>query len=440
MILCFRFACHPIAALMSGALSCIGVSAQAATPLYWPGSEFGYDRPAFYEPRPVMRQPRMPKQEAAKAEQAARKAGKPTGPLVIAISLERQTMKVYDANGVFAETPISSGMKGHSTPTGVFSVIQKNKWHRSNIYSGAPMPYMQRLTWSGIAMHAGALPGYPASHGCVRMPMGFAVQMWNWTRMGARVVITPGEISPASFTHPLLVSIKPAMLVAAAQPVPPQNSVAGAKTADASGAIPSATVSDASAIARPVVETKDAAAVATDTAPVSDKPVADKAAADKPAQTETAAAPAAKRGGPIAIYVSGKDGKLYVRQNFAPLFDVSVTISGDQPLGTHVFTAQADKDVTKPVQWTALTLPAGSRGAEETTLSRRRQTAGAISTQPAPQPASPSDALDRLSIPAEVLARLGDALTTGSSLIVSDQAISASGETGDGTDFIVRLR
>ena len=91
---------------------------------------------------------------------------------------------------------------------GVFSVIQKNKMHRSNIYSGAPMPYMQRITWSGIALHAGVLPGYPASHGCIRMPMAFAVKMWNWTRMGARVVITPGAITPANFSHPLLVAQK----------------------------------------------------------------------------------------------------------------------------------------------------------------------------------------------------------------------------------------
>ena len=80
--------------------------------------------------------------------------------------------------------------------------------HQSNIYSGAPMPYMQRITWSGVAMHAGVLPGYPASHGCIRMPMNFAVKMWGWTRMGARVVITPGELSPESFSHPLLATQK----------------------------------------------------------------------------------------------------------------------------------------------------------------------------------------------------------------------------------------
>ena len=99
-------------------------------------------------------------------------------------------------------------MQGHPTPMGVFSVIQKHKLHHSNIYSGAPMPYMQRITWSGVAMHAGVLPGYPASHGCIRMPMAFAVKMWNWTRMGARVIVTPGEMTPANFSHPLLVTQK----------------------------------------------------------------------------------------------------------------------------------------------------------------------------------------------------------------------------------------
>ncbi len=95
-------------------------------------------------------------------------------------------------------------MAGHLTPMGAFSVIQKQKLHHSNIYSNAPMPFMQRITWSGIAMHAGVLPGYPASHGCIRMPMAFAVKMYGWTKMGARVVVTPGEMTPAAFSHPLL--------------------------------------------------------------------------------------------------------------------------------------------------------------------------------------------------------------------------------------------
>src|ERR1700739_1129813 len=83
------------------------------------------------------------------------------------------------------------------------------------------MPFMQRITWSGIAIHAGVLPGYPASHGCIRMPMAFAMKMWNWTKMGARVVVTPGEITPASFSHPLLAALKVApQPMAADEPKP----------------------------------------------------------------------------------------------------------------------------------------------------------------------------------------------------------------------------
>ena len=152
------------------------------------------------------RRTRVPQRKRArraidkKTEKAEKETGaKPVGPLIIAISIEKQRVRVYDANGFFAESPVSTGTKTHPTPMGVFSIIQKHKMHHSNIYSGAPMPFMQRITWSGVAMHAGVLPGYPASHGCIRMPMAFAQKMWNWTKMGARVVVTPGEMTPAQF-------------------------------------------------------------------------------------------------------------------------------------------------------------------------------------------------------------------------------------------------
>src|SRR5580698_6282314 len=132
------------------------------------------------------------------------------------------------------------------TPTGVFSVIQKEKLHHSNIYSGAPMPYMQRITWSGIAIHAGVLPGYPASHGCIRMPMAFALKMWGWTKMGARVVVVPGELSPASFSHPLLVAQKVVpQPVAAAEPKP--DAPSAVKSDQASDAGPTAKAATAEA-------------------------------------------------------------------------------------------------------------------------------------------------------------------------------------------------
>src|ERR1700688_4953796 len=188
------------------AAGAIGSASQAEAALYyWSDSDGGYSRPG--PPVPQRRQ-KARNRGAKKLEAAEKESSKPQGPLVIAISIEKQHLRIYDANGFYAETPISTGMKGHLTPMGVFSVIQKHKLHHSNIYSGAPMPYMQRITWSGIAMHAGVLPGYPASHGCIRMPMGFAVKMWNWTKMGARVVVTPGDMTPASFSHPLLVTQK----------------------------------------------------------------------------------------------------------------------------------------------------------------------------------------------------------------------------------------
>ncbi len=440
---------------------------------------------------------------------------------------------------------------------GVFSIIQKHKFHHSNIYSGAPMPYMQRITWSGVAMHAGVLPGYPASHGCIRMPMAFAVKMWNWTKMGARVIVTPGEITPASFSHPLLATRRvvpkpvaanepqadapPAAQAdkAAAADAAPKPVIAGAslelrttvghdngvkpviaeqtaaaplqaqsRTAYASGdmaaARASVTMSDAAsgaksenakseaespaATAEPSEPAKSESGVAaakhgemtsaddkladaakleaaanesvkaegkpeetikagTDIGPSTpdvkqdQAPAPDKATAPKPDPAASAMTP--KRAGQIAALISRKDSRLYVRQNFSALFDVPVTIApSDRPLGTHVFTVRVDKDDASVLRWSVVSLPAARyaerRGEDERAL-RRRKIVGAVEVKALPVANSPAEALDRLSIPADAMARITEALSTGGSIIVSDQGISA-GETGEGTDFIVSLR
>jgi hypothetical protein len=165
---------------------------------------------------------------------------------------------------------------------------------------------------------------------------------------------------------------------------------------------------------------------------------------DKPAAPKAVAAkPAPKRTGQIAVFISRKDSKLYVRQNMAPLFDVPVVIApSDRPLGTHVFTAEVDKDDANLLHWTVVSLPA-SRHAEqqeERHASRKRKVA-AVVAEPKPTPVadSPAEALDRLTIPADVMARINEAISTGGSIVVSDQGIAA-GETGEGTDFIVSLR
>ena len=126
------------------------------------------------------------------------------GPLMVVASLASQRMTVYDSTGPIMHAPISTGKAGHRTPTGVFSVIQKNRHHVSNIYSGAPMPYMQRITWSGIALHAGVLPGYPASAGCIRMPYPTAARLFAMSKMGMRVIVAPTEPAAVAFNHQAL--------------------------------------------------------------------------------------------------------------------------------------------------------------------------------------------------------------------------------------------
>jgi len=578
----------------------VGATAQADAALYyWQDND-----PSYYsQATPVQpRRQKVRRHSAAKGEAAEKETGaKPQGPLVIAISIEKQKVRIYDANGFFAESPVSTGMPGHSTPMGVFSIIQKHKFHHSNIYSGAPMPYMQRITWSGVAMHAGVLPGYPASHGCIRMPMAFAVKMWNWTKMGARVVVTPGEMTPASFSHPLLVTQKVVPQPVAAEDVKveaplgtksdkgadasaaitPARSEANLElrstvghaeapgslreqthTADASAAMPAASASvtmsdaassgaqaasgDAAAVpsneaskaeaepeaaksddAKP--ETESAPASSTDTASSDEKPAEAKSDEAKSAETTTgevkpaeteketvseetaktevsasesvraevkaaeikpdvklddakpetakattpkaaeqpvkaadapAVAPDAKkdtarlpglakpelpkRTGQIAVLISRKDSKLYVRQDFKPLFEVAVTIApSERPLGTHVFTAEIDKNDANVLHWSVVSLPTArnaARNDDDDRRSRRRKIAGApVEVKPLPVPDSPAEALDRIAIPPEAMARIAEALTTGASIIVSDKGIN-QGETGEGTDFIVSLR
>ena len=116
----------------------------------------------------------------------------PSGDVEVVVSIADQKAYVFRADKLIAVTTVSTGKRGHRTPTGSFTILQKNRRHFSNLYNNAPMPNMQRLTWGGIALHAGALPGYPASHGCVRLPMEFSRKLFGVTSMGGRVHIVAG--------------------------------------------------------------------------------------------------------------------------------------------------------------------------------------------------------------------------------------------------------
>ena len=109
---------------------------------------------------------------------------------------------------LIARSSVSTGVQAHPTPLGVFTVISKERWHRSNIYSGAPMPNMQRITWSGIALHAGVVPGHPASHGCIRLPNDFAIRLWRLTRRGTRVIIARDDVRPVEIANSHLFVLK----------------------------------------------------------------------------------------------------------------------------------------------------------------------------------------------------------------------------------------
>lgn len=322
----------------------------------------------------------------------------PPGPLQIIVSVAKQRASLF-SNGVpIAEAAISTGVPDHPTPMGIFSVIAKSRYHSSNIYSGAPMPYMQRITWSGIALHQGPLPGFPASHGCIRLPEAFAVKLWSLSKLGARVIVTRDETAPfriesARLFVPKKPEEKPAVVALATPPAVPES---------------------AGAVAVPAVSS-DVAALPQAAPPAAEPP---------------------KRKGPVQVFISRKEAKLYVRQDFAPLFDAPVTIAEpDKPWGTHVFTVMEIKD--GKAGWTAVSVPSGyvhkpdrSRKLSAREIERQKKRAADLAHAP-----TAAQALELFELPKDAVEKISELLAPGSSLIVSDNALSD--ETGLETDFIV---
>jgi len=431
----------------------------------------------------------------------------PKGPMQIVISINQQKLHLYADGTEVADTLVATGVPTLPTPTGIFSVIGKERFHRSNIYSGAPMPFMQRITWSGVALHEGENIGHPASHGCIRMPGEFAAKLFSVTKVGVRVIIARNEVKPVPFAdahlfvHKAMPAHAPAAAAAApAAPEATRTAQAGDdnKKTDAV-ALPQSETPAAAAPATPEpakavlisddTKTTDAAdpqkpeasataeAKAAAPAPQLDglaklvaappPPAPDEAnklrgTAATPAVTldhpaDAAPVPAAKpttivetghaaTQGPISIFISRKEKKIYVRQNFSPLFYAPVTIDHpEQAFGTHVFTALAYLDDGSTLRWNVVSLPGEPPKAKHDADNDRRATRRGRREEPAqrpvgelPPPQTPAEALARIEIPQDAIDRISALMVPGSSLVVSDQGLGE--ETGEGTDFIVVTR
>ena len=406
----------------------------------------------------------------------------PREPVLAVVSLRQQRIVVYDADGWIFRAPVSSGQRGRETPAGVFSIIQKNAEHYSNLYDDAFMPHMQRITWSGIALHGGVLPGYPASHGCVRMPFDFAEGLFDVTRLGMRVIVAPGDAAPVDIAHPALFPAKPgaaalaaaraaeadeaartadqarlAAVTAAREVARAQMPVrvaenlivrAEAQLAAAESALASATSVEAreraqdlnaKAIARTAELKAQLAAAQAELQPRLDAVAPAREAAVAAEGVRAAAAEAARAAArelePVSVFVSRRTQRLYVRRAFQPVLESPVTIlDADRPIGTHVFTALERTGGDAGMRWSVVSLHDGSRpGVEPAGRGRAGQDVRPVSTGAAGAKA----ALERIVIPQDTLDRIAAMVSPRSSLIVSDEGLSS--ETGNGTDFVVLL-
>jgi hypothetical protein len=421
----------------------------------------------------------------ARRERAVIESRTATEPILAIVSLRNQRITVYDANGRILWAPVSSGEKGRETPAGIFSIIQKNAEHYSNLYDDAYMPHMQRITWSGIALHGGHLPGYPASHGCVRMPFDFAARLFDMTRLGMRVIVAPGDVAPIEIAHPALFQAKPgAGALAAARAAEADEAARKADEARLAAvtasreaaramvpvrvaenlklraeaqlaAAETALGSAASAEAKEQAEAAKAKAIARiaelqaqwTTAKAELQPKLDAVAPAREAAVaaetvRVAAAETARQLAselePVSVFISRKSQRLYVRRAFQPILESPVTIlDADRPIGTHVFTAMERANDTN-MRWSVVSLD-GARPHGGLVENQGRTPGGRVrDVEPMTTDSGTAKAaLDRIVIPEDALDHIAGMASPRSSLIVSDEALSP--ETGNGTEFVVLL-
>jgi hypothetical protein len=415
--------------------------------------------------------------QAAAAHPTQMTAPRPAAdPIMAIVSIKSQQVTFYDAGGWILRAPVSTGTTGRETPAGVFAVLEKNKEHHSSLYDDASMPNMLRITWNGIALHGGPLPGYAASHGCIRMPFDFAERVFDKAPMGMRVIISPTDSEPVAFSDPALfvpkqdvidaapalaaaaardaddaakaaiaakAAVAPAKRAAAAAPAAVRNLTSLKARADAELAHADKALAAANANPKMTDQAKAAAQDAQqkaaakaqalgaqlDAAKADLKAKQDAAAAAVAAakateakRTETASAATAAKlaGSPVSIYISRATQKLYVRRDThkkwsdgGELYD----FSQEFPV--------AIKDPDKPIGTHIFTAVARDGGG-------LRWTEVSIDNGD-----NAKDALDRITFPQEVLDKIAPTAVPLSSIIISDEPLSS--ETNYRTEFVAVL-
>ncbi|XOK12416.1 L,D-transpeptidase family protein [Agrobacterium tumefaciens] len=376
--------------------------------------------------------------------------------LQILVSKSDQSLSLYENGEIIATSKVSTGKAGHETPSGIFSILEKRKYHESNIYSAAPMPFMQRLTWSGIALHEGKVPNYAASHGCVRLPSKFAKSLFGDTRTGVHVIITDRPVSLRFVQHPALfaprddaddgklllsdVELRPATFDAAL------GTVEVAVNEKTQSLKPVAKAREPSPL-RILITRRGEREKVMDIQTVLTRLGFDAGSGDGYTGEMTISAingfkrwKGLKTTGPLltdafvaALYASaGEDhpptGQIMVRQDFKPLFEAAIDIKDPEvALGTHFFEAVTVDRAAGTAEWNGVTL-------ENHLPAAARKRLGITVTEAPGGFDQLSAVLSRLEIPAEIRSRIEQELSSGSSITVSD--ISHQMETGTGTDFI----
>lgn len=360
-------------------------------------------------------------------------------PLHVVVSINDQRLWVYEGTKEIASSNISSGKEGHRTPTGIFSILQKRRYHRSNIYN-ASMPHMQRLTWSGIALHASDnVPDYPASHGCVRLPGEFAAELFKMATRGVHVTIEQDPQTPIPIHHTILFqpvknwSINKKFDRWVNEHIAKRNSIIDGRNSKAPIRIlitrrtQSDDVRDAQRLLNEFGH--DAGEVDGIMGPATAKAIMSyqRVHGLNPSGLISAELMA-------DLFLAGgeefpRNGRILVRKGFRSVLEAEFEIKDPQiPLGTHLLTAtNFDRDALS-TDWLAVTL--------EDRVYRQINLVGGLKVEQDPGRVLLSDTLDRIMMDVETRRQISEILMPGSSIAISDNGIS--GETGKkGTDFVV---